>query len=103
MADSCAVTANSPLADPWSETVADSLIAELNSAPANATTIAIANSSTAASIWREPLIESDAEAASLTSAFRKAPASDANGAAANDEIPNTLRFGQSSFWEPAVL
>jgi hypothetical protein len=28
---------------------------------------------------------------------------DANGAAANDKIPNTLRFGQSSFWEPAVF
>jgi hypothetical protein len=40
-----------------------------------------------------PIIESDAEVDSLTSAFRKAPASEANGAAANDEIPNTLRFG----------
>jgi hypothetical protein len=36
---------------------------------------------------------SEAEADSLTSALRKAPASDANGAAANDDIPNTLRFG----------
>jgi hypothetical protein len=63
--------------------------------PANAITTsnAMLDSFTIPGITGLPIIESDAEVDSLTSAFRKAPASEANGAAANDEIPNTLRFG----------